>query len=320
MNAAEKALVDACFSYHQARLKRLKKYNHKAAHYTSAENGMNILNNKCLWLRSAAVMNDFSEVTHGRACLEYSLHASDAGRRFFSAINQVYPALANEITDKIDKSSEQSVMHTYISSLSETSADDELGRLSMWRAYGGSAAGISIIFNTEIFEEDTAALATYSSAVLYSDPEAFSHEFAKVVTRLELDQGLIGNVTREFAHDVIFNALRFSILSTKHLGFREEREWRIIHSPKLSSSQWVKPMIRTVSGIPQRIYSLPLQGTEGMNLPTIDLKNLVYRIIIGPTQHPKQVRDAYLDTLKELGFHDPTNMVYISPIPLRSQP
>lgn len=319
MDTAEKKLVDVCFSYHQNRLKRLKKYNYKVAHYTSAENGINILNTKSLWLRSAAVMNDFSEVTHGRECLDYSLNRSDVGRRFVSIVNDAYPKLADEIVSKIDDLSEQSVIHTYISSLSETRADDELGRLSMWRAYGGSVAGVAIIFNADIFEEDTSELNTYSSAVLYSDPENFSHEFAKIVARFELDQGLIGNVSSAVADFIIFNALQFSILSTKHLGFQEEKEWRIIHSPKLSPSQWVKPIIRIVSGVPQRIYRLPLQSVEGMNLPMIDLRNLIHRVIIGPTQHPKQIRDAYVDTLKELGFNDPEKIVYISQIPLRSQ-
>src|SRR3546814_3829575 len=55
------------------RFEMLKSTNRKIAHYTSAENAMNIISGKTIWLRNAALMNDFMEIRYGKQCLVAAL-------------------------------------------------------------------------------------------------------------------------------------------------------------------------------------------------------------------------------------------------------
>lgn len=48
----------------------LPKEDRLFVHYTSAENGINIIKNKEIWLRNVRCMNDFSEVEHGMSVLQ----------------------------------------------------------------------------------------------------------------------------------------------------------------------------------------------------------------------------------------------------------
>jgi hypothetical protein len=77
--------------------------------------------------------------------------------------------------------------------------------------------------------------------------------------------------------------VRFATLATKHPGFAEEQEWRILYAPTLQESKWVTNEIVTLDGIPQLVYKLPLQNISEVGL-TAGIPELLDRIIIGPTQ------------------------------------
>lgn len=72
------ALADVLFGYALSRTTELGTKNLKLAHYTSAENALNIINGETMWLRNAGVMNDHSEIEHGRGIL----HAPWSCRRW----------------------------------------------------------------------------------------------------------------------------------------------------------------------------------------------------------------------------------------------
>lgn len=55
-----------------------------------------------------------------------------------------------------------------------------------------------------------------------------------------------------------FDVLKHAVLATKHPGFHEEREWRVIYSPAQQLSRHLSASLEIVRGIPQRIYKLPL--------------------------------------------------------------
>lgn len=63
------AVGQACFGTALRRLENLKRDGFTIAHYTTAETALQIIQNRTFWLRNATLMNDYSEIEHGDACL-----------------------------------------------------------------------------------------------------------------------------------------------------------------------------------------------------------------------------------------------------------
>ncbi len=308
--------LNLVFGYAERRGTRLRKRGLKLTHYTSADVAAQILLKKNVWMRNASSMNDYLEVAFGSACLKAAL--SKYRDRFEAALDVARPGLCKDVLEWLGRADFNHHQHTYLTSLSEHKPTDDLGQLSMWRAYGGPIAGVALVFNPDFLDMDSNKLATWSSPVLYGD-EAFVIEFEALTKRLEENATALTAIEPDTLRNLMFNALQFSILSAKHIGFREEREWRIIHGPREYSSAWVQPSFESVRGKPEVVYHLPLQNEEGMNLPQLDLNRLLHRVIIGPCQNPYQVASTFEDILRSLNFENPAEIIRVSLIPLRQQ-
>lgn len=310
------AVLKLLLGYADKRETRLKQRGLQFAHYTSADVAAQILLKRNMWMRNASSMNDYMEFTFGSECVKAALRKH--GARFTAAIDVARPGLLQETLGWLAQADINHQHHTFLTCLSEHRPNDDLGLLSMWRAYGGPIAGVALIFNTDFLGLDTNALSAWSSPVLYGDA-AFMTEFEVMITRLEQNPEALRAIDPDVLKSLTFNALQFAILSAKHVGFREEREWRIIHGPREFASAWVQPTFETVRGKPEVVYHLPLQNLEGMNIPAIDLKHLLNRVIVGPCQNPYQVASTFADILVMLGFENPGNYIRVSNIPLRQQ-
>jgi hypothetical protein len=110
--------------------------------------------------------------------------------------------------------------------------------------------------------------------------------------------------------------LRFAVLSTKHPGFAEEREWRILYSPTTEPSKHLTKDIQVVGGVPQPIFKIPLRDIPEAGIAAA-IPKLLDRIIIGPTQYPLAQYEAFFELLTEAGVQDPGAKLHISDIPLR---
>lgn len=76
-------LLGILYRHSSARLDEVRQAGRKFAHYTTAENALNIIAGLSVWLRNAAVMNDHLEIEHGRAIIGKVLEdqwVSDCGR------------------------------------------------------------------------------------------------------------------------------------------------------------------------------------------------------------------------------------------------
>jgi hypothetical protein len=98
-NDAIARLSALCFQYDIQRIQRLKDAGRKLAHYTTAENGLKIIEGKTIWLRNAAVMNDFSEIQHGRDCLKWALEHTDAVARLSALFEPHHPGMCKEVIE-----------------------------------------------------------------------------------------------------------------------------------------------------------------------------------------------------------------------------
>jgi hypothetical protein len=89
-------LLSILYQHSNRRIVGLKRSGCKFAHYTSAENALNILAGRSLWLRNAAVMNDHSEIEHGRIIHERLLEGP-LGKRLWAALNYGHGGISNTI-------------------------------------------------------------------------------------------------------------------------------------------------------------------------------------------------------------------------------
>src|SRR3546814_6485808 len=104
------------------------------------------------------------------------------------------------------------------------------------------------------------------------------------MSALRAHQDLLAQVPRDRAKPILFHAFQELVLTTKHPGFGEEEELRIIHSPFMFSSAYVMPSIHTIGGIPQVVHKIKLKkqpkiGREHGGTPVTNV-HLVCRLLL----------------------------------------
>jgi hypothetical protein len=108
---------------------------------------------------------------------------------------------------------------------------------------------------------------------------------------------------------------------SKHEGFAEEREWRIIHHPafqRQGAQSPLKTSIESFGGIPQIIYKFPIDASFAPEVSDLDFAAMFDRLIIGPTPTPWAMYEAFTRALTAAGVANAGNRVIASGIPLRS--
>jgi Protein of unknown function (DUF2971) len=290
-------------------------------HYTSADTAMRIFQGKEVWMRKSSCMNDFMEIEHGFNCL-HAAYKSEKDR-FTSVLEGIFPGFCAKLEGLIDGWLPHFRSDTYIACISEHGdestgdEEDQMGRLSMWRAYGG-VTGVAIVMNGGAFLRPSDALKAYASPVAYLSAADFTFEFRRLVDGFENEKGFLGAMGEDAVLDSIFHAFRYAILCTKHPGFREEREWRIIYSPTYLQSDRLISDVQSIGGTPQPIFKIPLKNVPEEGLVGIEMPELIERVIIGPTQYPVAIMEALLSLMKAAGVPDAANKIIVSDIPIRT--
>lgn len=264
-------------------------------------------------MRNTAAMNDYLEVEHGFECLNASYKAAP----FNIAINACFPGLADEVRNFFNSWLPSIRRDTYITCVSEHLAtEDQHGRLSMWRAYGGQT-GVALVLNGAVMFSKSNVLNIFSSPVAYLSPNAFAAQFEQIAKNMESEVDYVKSLGREAVKQIVFNMLRFAVLCTKHPGFHEEREWRVVASPAMHPTPHVTLTVEVVRGTPQTVVKLGLQNHPVQGLVGLAMPELLNRIIIGPCQFPEIIRSAFHRLLEEVGVAEAEKKIIVSDIPLR---
>ena len=305
------------FRYSNEREGRVREKGARFVYYTTAQTAARILENKEIWMRNVTTMNDFMEAQYGWRCLTAAYNGAP-GARLRELLTPHFPDLFSQLQSRFNDWSPHFLTSTYITCVSEhLSSEDRTGRLSMWRAYG-AGSGVAIVFNSGPFFADTDALKAYSSPVAYLSEQGFADQFSGVVDGLAANIDFLREQREQEVFSWLFTMMRYAVVSTKHEGFAEELEWRVVHSPKLEPSNRLICSVETIRGIPQRVYKIPLQDAPAENLVGIEIPQLVERIIIGPTQFAYATADAIHLLLEKAGVADAGRKIVISDIPLRT--
>ncbi|MBW2318859.1 MAG: hypothetical protein JRF24_09310, partial [Deltaproteobacteria bacterium] len=86
----------------------------------------------------------------------------------------------------------------------------------------------------------------------------------------------------------------------------------------LNPSKLISRKIETIDGVPQNVYQIPLEDNPSENVVGVAIPELIDRIIIGPSEYPIPIYEAFRVALDEAGVENSSSRVFISGIPLRT--
>lgn len=322
MSAAELGITEEQFRtfeifYPYALDKTLKgvRQNQRFVYYTTGDTAMRIIRNQEIWMRKSHVMNDYREIEHGFDCLNnaYKKH----NERMQQIFDPLFPGFCKRLETEFNNWLPHFRRDTYITCLSEHDDSEDLyGRLSMWRAYGGDSR-IAIVVKGGPLLRPTHALKAYASPVAYHADEGLEREFLRLLKNVESNIDFVRSLGEERTLVEMFSALRYAILCTKHPGFLEEREWRVIYSPTFQKSERITSTIESINGTPQPVCKIPLKDVPEEGLTGLAAPDFIDRIIIGPSKFAVGLLDAFLILLDEAGVQNAGEKIVFSSVPLR---
>lgn len=185
----------------------------------------------------------------------------------------------------------------------------------MWRGFGKGVARVAIVFRVPYYAGGgMKALKTIFSPVAYFDAGGLRAEFLNIFENIEQNLDFLRSLDRSLFVESVLSMFVSGAACLKHEGFHEEREWRAVHLPKLLKSQFMKASNEIIGGVPQLVYHLPLDAAVSAEL---DFTHLFDRLIIGPSEFPWVMYEAFVDCLLQIGISDAADRVHVSGIPFR---
>ena len=190
----------------------------------------------------------------------------------------------------------------------------------MWRGYGSNGNGAAIVF-------DTGQLRVVENAPLII---ARVH-YGSVEQRIAWLEGTLSKCARilretdipddklYLAAHALFERIKVFALFSKHRGFVEEREWRIVYARDRDQDNKLASMFHYwigARGVEPKLR-LKVAPIEGLTADDLSLAKLIERIILGPSLSSPLARTAVLRMLDRLGKPYLKEKVYASTIPLR---
>ena len=291
----EELLDDIFFHYFNQKLQELENNkNVEFAYYSSLEVIHYILTDGKIWLRNASCMNDFMEIRRGQDLFEKYFQAEENRCKFRRIFNQIDSNFnwEEKLLQVIRDFPISAIYDCYLASLTvHDKKDDDLGKLSMWRGYGRGIGGALVLNKEEILSRDIKGISL--SKVAYFTYEEFAENFNELLANIELHVQQFKSIGAQNIWQHLRRAVLFAIVSIKHPGFREEKEWRLLcfDSDTTNDKRFLDTEIVVISGVPQKIYTL--------NIKKI-LPELLDHAIIGPTQYGIVAYTALKDDILKL--------------------
>ena len=154
-------------------------------HYTSAETAYKILDTQSVWMRNARLMNDYREISHGvDEITKFFGIRNPRGRTFWERLNQIHPGIFEYADEDFTNINFDLENNTYLASFSEHSlVHDPIGRLSMWRAYGGKG-GIALLLNRCPFLSENRTSDAWVYPVNYWEEDDIGNNFYAIMDNI----------------------------------------------------------------------------------------------------------------------------------------
>ncbi len=288
------------------------------AHYTSIQNFDYIVEGEEIWFSNPLNMNDLDELVFGmnQGATEFrgneALIEACGSKKIFGKLLHYFNRYFNHFD-------ENHAFDTYISCFSRHDIEDFDGDLSMWRGYGANGNGVAFVIDTEKIAPDEASPLILSSVKYVTKEARLEWIKDKIHSLAEL---LKEHKKSDEALDAIawywIERLKVFSLFTKHIGFKEEKEWRFVYLNDRDSEGQFTPMFGyniTDKGVEPKL-KLKLKQIPGTNA-SLTLDELTDRIILGPTASSELSMRSVRRMLEIKGKSGLSNKVYASTIPYR---
>lgn len=291
------------------------------AHYTSISTLNAIMSNDEVWFSNPMFMNDVEELRFG---MNEGLQAFLRSDTIKAACGdeQRHKALTDAFVGYYNRFAEEHAFDTYIVCLSKHDAHDTDGRLSMWRGYGNNGDGAAIVFDVSKLahnESSPLVLAPVHYASTVERRQWIRNKIDEAATLIQL--GDIPTDKLFLAAHALLQRIKFFSLFTKHDGFREEQEWRVVYMPERDTGGRLKEMFNYAVG-PRGIepkLRFKVGPIDGVTAADFSMTSLVDRIILGPSLSTQLAVTAVRRMLEKNNKPELSQRVVASSTPYRSR-
>ena len=256
------------------------------AHYTTIDTLEKILRDEQLWFSNPLFMNDFQELRFGISTGANIFLNSPEVRDSMQSTSRA-DLIFGEFSKHLQLDRDKTVLDTYIFCLSEHGQSDSDGRLSMWRAYGGRGNGAALVLNIAPLKAQTGPVPILLSKVRYKTFEQQTEMLAVLISSW-CNAVRLANIPDDLLSWAALNAfllIKYFALTTKHSGFDEEKEWRLIYTSENDHTRFLSDSLSYIIG-PRGVepkLKFKIAPIPGLNLPDMSLATFLDRIILGPT-------------------------------------
>lgn len=289
------------------------------AHYTSIATLERIAQTGEIWFSNPLYMNDVDELRYGMNLGLRALRGHQGLRE--ACPPRHYNALLDAYDELFAAFDSESAFDVYVFSCAEHDeriGDD--GLLSMWRGYGGDGNGVAIVFDmAQLLDVRTPVLVRQVQYLSYEQSEGWiTHKLQEFALALQRAGGPVSGT--QAAAAALFERIKLFALFTKHRGFHEEREWRLVYLREHDHEGLLTQQLHYAIG-PRGIEPRLRFCTDVLGGPDAAprLQDMVQRVILGPVlSTPLALRSV----VRMLELHQPAwaNRVTRSTTPYRSQP
>jgi hypothetical protein len=290
------------------------------AHYTSVPVLESILRTNEIWFSHPLLMNDPQEVTFGLNAAAQLLFTSESIRTACQSSHR-FDTLKNTFIFWFNRFAKEHLPNTFVLCFFEHATDDHDGLLSMWRGYGDQGSGVAIVFDTaQVVPRDDSFLII--AKLHYGSEDDRRDGIQVLLGRCAeiLKNNAIPDDKLVICSFFIFQRLKQFAIFTKHHGFHEENEWRVVYMRDIAESELLNHMIGCWNGPrgPEPKLKFKLETIAGMpETENLSLERLVDRIILGPISTPLAV-SACANMVESLGHPELKDRIRRSTIPFRT--
>lgn len=289
------------------------------AHYTSTENLEKILANDEIWFSNPLLMNDMEELRLG-INLGLRMFQGHAGIKAICDREDRYQILATNFYQNYQNLDNDHAYDIYALCLTEHDPNDMDGLLSMWRGYGGNGKGAALVFDSSQIPFVETSPFVFSRVEYLTTRQreswitALLDQFAAILGSSDIRDDKL-----HLAAHALFERIKIFSLFTKHRGFSEEREWRVVYLKDRDRENRLHSMFSYTIGPagiePKLKFKVgPIDGVTGGDL---SLDTLIDRIIIGPSGSSALEIHAIKRMLESINKAELANKIAGSTTPFR---
>lgn len=188
------------------------------SHYTTLSGLEGIVRLKRLWASNASFLNDKAELTH----------ALDASKKAIELLStaKAMKAWGKAIETAFDELKSGLQAQSYVACFC---SDDD--NLSQWRGYGGTVQGVCLTFDQSKLTRRLKGNGADLQQVVYtklSTPRKLRDALEAELRHIAALEEVLGASNEEEQQADILARISRLLPKFKHLGFKDEREWRYV--------------------------------------------------------------------------------------------